>query len=73
MFSPFLASPLKASYPTPPASMKVRPHAPTHSHLPTLKLPSQEQEPLLPLMPDKAILCYIYSWIHGSLQVYPLS
>jgi hypothetical protein len=25
-----------------------------------------------PLMPDHAILCYIYSWSHGSLHVYSL-
>ena len=31
--------------------------------------PSQDQGPLLPLMSDKAILCYICSWSHGSLQV----
>jgi hypothetical protein len=24
------------------------------------------------LMADKAILCYIYSWSHGSLHVYSL-
>jgi hypothetical protein len=30
--------------------------------------PSQDQESLLLLMPDKAILCYIYSWGHGLLQ-----
>ena len=27
--------------------------------------PSQDQEPLLPLMSDKVILCYICSWNHG--------
>jgi hypothetical protein len=32
--------------------------------------PSQDQEPLLPLMSHKAILCYIYSWSHGSFCVY---
>ena len=31
--------------------------------------PSQDQEPLLSLMPDKAILCYIYGWTHGSLPL----
>jgi hypothetical protein len=36
-------------------------YPPTHSHLP---LPSQDQGPLLPLMHDKAILCYICSWSH---------
>jgi hypothetical protein len=32
--------------------------------------PSQDQGPLLPLMPNKAILCYICSWSHGTLHVY---
>jgi hypothetical protein len=31
--------------------------------------PPQDQGPSLPLMPDKAILCYICCWIHGSLHV----
>jgi hypothetical protein len=31
--------------------------------------PSQDQGPLLPLMTDKAILCYICGWRHGSLHV----
>jgi hypothetical protein len=34
--------------------------------------PSQDQGPLLPLMSDKAILCYTCSWSHGSLHMYPL-
>jgi hypothetical protein len=34
--------------------------------------PSQNQGPLLPLMPNKAILCYICNWSHGSLHVYSL-
>jgi hypothetical protein len=34
--------------------------------------PSQEQRPLLPVMPYKAILNYICSWSHGSLHVYSL-
>jgi hypothetical protein len=33
---------------------------------------SQDQGPLLPLMSNKAILCYICSWSHGSLHVYSL-
>jgi hypothetical protein len=32
--------------------------------------PSQDKEPLLPLMPDKPIFCYICTWSHGSLRVY---
>jgi hypothetical protein len=34
--------------------------------------PPQNQGFPLPMMPDKAILCYICSWSHGSLQVYSL-
>jgi hypothetical protein len=34
--------------------------------------PSQDQWPLLPLMPDKAILCYICGWSHELLHVYYL-
>jgi hypothetical protein len=32
--------------------------------------PSRDQGPVLPLIPDKAIFCYICSWSHGSLHVY---
>ena len=32
--------------------------------------PFQDQGPLLLLMPDKAILCYICSWRHRFLHVY---
>ena len=32
--------------------------------------PPQDQGPPLPLMPDKAILCYICGWSHWSLHVY---
>jgi hypothetical protein len=68
-------------YPSPPpASMRVFLHPPTHPLLPThpgIPLcwgiePSQDQGPLLPLMPDKAILCYICGWSHESLHVYSL-
>jgi hypothetical protein len=34
--------------------------------------PLQDQEPFLPLMSNKAILCHICSWSHGSLHVYSL-
>ena len=52
------------------------PLPPTHTH-PGIWLywsiqPSHDQGPLLPLMPDKAILCYICCWSHGSLHVYSL-
>jgi hypothetical protein len=66
--------------PPPHASMRVFPHSPTHPLLPPHSWiplhwgiePSQDQGPLLPLMPDKAILCYICDWNPGSLHVYSL-
>jgi hypothetical protein len=53
-----------------PASMRVLP-----PHQPSIPLfwgikPSQDQGHPFPLMPDRAILCYICSWSHGSLHVY---
>jgi hypothetical protein len=61
--------------------MRVLPHLPIHS--PTLSslssIPlhwgikhSQAQGPLLPLMSNKAILCHICGWSHGSFCVYSL-
>jgi hypothetical protein len=57
-------------------------HAPNHPLLPPASHPriplhwgiepSQDQGPLLPFMPNKAILCYIFGWSHGSLHVYSL-
>ena len=42
-------------------------------HSPVLGIgPSQDQGSFLPLMSNKVILCYIYSWSHGSLHVYSL-
>jgi hypothetical protein len=32
----------------------------------------QDQEPPLPLMSDKIILCYICIWSHGSFHIYSL-
>ena len=68
---PFSSFPSKTSYPLP--------SSPAHSPLtgPGICLHwgfelSQDQVPLLPLMSNKAILCYICSWSHGSLHVYPL-
>jgi len=34
--------------------------------------PWQDQGLFLPLVPNKAILCYICSWSHGSVHVYAL-
>jgi hypothetical protein len=53
-------------------------HPPTHSYLtPWHSLhwviePSQNQVPILPLMPDKAILCYICNQSHGLFHAYYL-
>jgi hypothetical protein len=63
-----------------PQSPCFRKGAPPPTHLPILPWqsrtlgiePSQEQGALLPLMPNKAILCYICFWSHGSLHVYSL-
>ena len=58
--------------------MRVYAHRCTHSHLTALFFlsngtkPSQNLVPPLPLMQDKAPLCYICSWSHGSLYVYSL-
>jgi hypothetical protein len=79
-FSWFPPHCLETHYPIlpPPASMRV---LPTHSlPPPTLEFPytgasielSQDQGPLLPLMPNKAILCFMCSCSHGSLHVYSL-
>jgi hypothetical protein len=74
MLSPFLVSPLK---PPPPPLL---PSSPTHSlplpgpGIPLFRgiEPSQDQGPFLPLMPNKAIVCYICSWSHESHHVFSL-
>jgi hypothetical protein len=70
--------------PLPPVSMKVLSHLTTHPpthpllpHHPSISLcwcikHSQDQGFPLPMMPDKAIVCYICRWSHESLQVYCL-
>jgi hypothetical protein len=63
--------------PPPPASMRVFPQPPTHSlppQCPGIALhwsieSSQDRGPLLPLMPGKTILCYLWSWSHRSFYV----
>jgi hypothetical protein len=82
MLSFFPVSCLQNSYPIlpPPANMRVSPPhtlTPTPTSLPFIPLlwdiePSQDLGPLLSLMPDQAILCYIWSRSHGSLHVYSL-
>jgi hypothetical protein len=76
-YSPFPVFSPTTPHPTspPPASMRVLPHPHTHSHPTTLHWgikPSQDQGLPLPLMPVKAILCYISTWSHGPLHVYSL-
>jgi hypothetical protein len=78
---PFPVSPPQAPCPLlpPPASMRVLP-PPAHPllpHQPRVSLscviePPQDQGVPLLVMPDKVILCYIYSWSHGSPHVYSL-
>jgi hypothetical protein len=82
MLSSLPVSPPEIPYPIfpPTASMKVLPNPPTHSLLPSCPgiplhwgiKPSQDQGPLLSLMSNKAILCYICGWSHGSLHMYSL-
>jgi hypothetical protein len=79
-----MLSPLPISTPQPPipstipfASKSLLPHPPVLPHPSSIPLccgnkPPQDQGLPLPLMPDKAILCYICSWSHGSLHVYSL-
>jgi hypothetical protein len=80
MFSPFHVSPSEIPYLIlfSPASMKVLPHPPNPSSLPSLAFPYtgaskhlQTQGTLLPLM-YKAIHCHICGWSHRPLHVYSL-
>ena len=76
MLSPFLVSAPKPPYPHPIPSHS--PCSPTHPLLlPDSAIPlhwgiefSQDQGPLLPLMTNRAILCYVCSYSHGALHVY---
>jgi hypothetical protein len=81
ILSPFLVSPLQSPlaillflciYEGAPS-----PTYPCQPHCSSILLcwgikPEQDQGPLLPLMPDKAVFCDICSWSHGSLHVYSL-
>jgi hypothetical protein len=66
--SPFCPPPLCVYEGAPP---RTHPLPPDHSSIPLhwSNEPSWDQGPPLPLMPDKAILCYICGWSHGSLHV----
>jgi hypothetical protein len=82
MLSLFWVSPLQNPFPIipTPAFMRVFPYPPTHplpSHHPSIPLCCSLQHPQdqgtpLPLMPDKAIICYICNWSHGSLHMYTM-
>ena len=81
MLFPFWVSPLQSPYHiTSPHFLYENVYSPTnplpphHSSIPLhwCIQPPQYQGPLLPLMLDKAILCYICSWGLASLHVYSL-
>ena len=70
-----MVSPLKIPYPISPSPCS--PTQPLQLPCPGILLhrgiePSQNQGPLIPLMTNKAILCYICGWSHGFLHVYSL-
>ena len=70
MLSSFQVSPPKNPCPIPLPPAHLLPLPCTGFPLYWVIEPSQDQGPLLPLMANKAILCYICSWSHGSLHVY---
>ena len=80
MLSLFLVSPLQTLYPIhpPPVSEGASPPTqPLPLHSLSILLcwgikPPQDQGPPLPLIPAKAILCYMCNWSHESLHVYCL-
>jgi hypothetical protein len=83
MCSPFQVSPSGnplAHLPSPCCYEGTSPPPPTHPLLPSCPdIPlhcsikhSLARGPLLPLMSNKAILCHMCSWSHGSLHVYIL-
>jgi len=76
---PFPVSPPQ-TLPCPPPPLCLYEDSPLSTHQPycssiplcwSIK-PPQDQGPPLPMMPDKAILCYICSWSHGFPHVYSL-
>jgi hypothetical protein len=71
MLFPFLASPPKTHYPMPLLLLTNPPTPASLSWHGTRSIePSQDLRPLLSLMFNKAILCYVCCWSHGSLHVY---
>jgi hypothetical protein len=75
---PFSVSLLETPIPFPVPCFYEGVHPPTHltslasSYTGEGVYPSQDQGLLIPLMPDKDILCYTCGWRHGSLHVYSL-
>jgi len=80
MLPPFPVYPSEPPIPSPPPCFYEDALPPTHPLLPPCpgiplhwgSKPSQDQGPLFPLMPNKAILCYICSCSHGSFHLYSL-
>ena len=80
MLSLFTVCPLQTPSHSPTTCFYEGAPSPTHillTHQPSILLswgikPSQDKRPLLPLMTDKAILCYICNWSHASLHVFSL-
>ena len=74
----FPVSPLENPIPFPSPCLYESAPLPMHPLLPSCPgiplywsiKPPQDQEPLLPLISNKAILCYICSQSHGSLHLY---
>jgi hypothetical protein len=65
---PHPITPYSCFYEGAPPLLPPCPHIPLHWDIE----PSWDLEPLLPLMLDKAILCCMYGWSHGSFHVYSL-
>ena len=73
-----MSSPFPVKSPSPPPYFYEGAHPPTNllpPQHPSIPLhwvikPPQAQGALLPLMPDKVILCYICCWSYGSLHVF---
>jgi hypothetical protein len=72
LYKPPIPSPAPYFYEGAPPP--IHPLLPHHPGIPLcwgIKPPLDQGLPL-PLMPDKAILCYMCGWSHGSLHVYSL-
>ena len=80
-FIPFLSfpsgHPISYPHPLPPAPIMVLPYPPSHLLMPLCPRillqwvidPWQDQEPLLPLISKRVILCYMCSWSNDPLHL----